>query len=223
MLEVQSCDNTPGVPQDASLGICLFPMKPPTMATAITRGVQVRVSSVLIPEQSDYRGGIFTFSYSVRFSLLTPQQEQAAASKQQPGLEQQPEGHEKDGASSGGRGLNSVTASQPLTACQLVSRHWVIRNAAGEVENTVSGEGVVGYFPILELGGRYRVNDLQTEELVSGKGEFVYQSCTSLQNEMSGSMEGYFTFAEGTIARPTGPHFQVTCPKFNITVPHIVF
>jgi ApaG protein len=37
---------------------------------------------------------------------------------------------------------------------QLVSRHWVIRDAAGRVEE-VKGEGVVGEQPVLEPGETY--------------------------------------------------------------------
>ena len=35
--------------------------------------------------------------------------------------------------------------------CQLVSRHWIIRNATGDVEE-VEGPGVVGEQPVLEPG-----------------------------------------------------------------------
>eukprot|EP00877_Chromochloris_zofingiensis_P000517 jgi/Chrzof1/10466/UNPLg00393.t1 len=118
-----------------------------------------------------------------------------------------------------------------MTACQLVSVHLVIKNAVGKVHSTVSGEeAIVWHFATLELGGRYRVarSKRPTAKFMSGAGEFVYQSCTRFQsshyeNDLPGSIEGYFTIVEGSIERPTGPQFQMTCPKFSITVPDIVF
>lgn len=50
--------------------ISQFPEKPPLCSTAVTNGVQVRASAVLVPEQSDLGSPGFLFAYSVRMSLL---------------------------------------------------------------------------------------------------------------------------------------------------------
>jgi len=42
-------------------------------------------------------------------------------------------------------------------AAQLISRHWVITDADGEVDE-VQGEGVVGEQPVIEPGATYRYN-----------------------------------------------------------------
>lgn len=54
--------------------ISLFPQTYPHAATAITKGVKVTWSSVLVPQES--RQGRLMFAYKVAFSLLTPQQQQ---------------------------------------------------------------------------------------------------------------------------------------------------
>ncbi|KAL2920917.1 F-box protein SKIP16 [Bienertia sinuspersici] len=50
--------------------ICQFPEKPPLCSTAVTNGVQVRASAVLVPEQSDLGSPGYLFAYSIRMSLL---------------------------------------------------------------------------------------------------------------------------------------------------------
>eukprot|EP00884_Botryococcus_braunii_P005847 jgi/Botrbrau1/15263/Bobra.0382s0005.1 len=90
---------------------------------------------------------------------------------------------------------------QPVTEVQLLRRHWVIRDADGD-EHVVDGEAVVGHYPHLRMGGE----------------EFRYQSCTQ-QGSKTGSMEGYFTFMEGSIQRPTSSEFRVICPRFQLNVP----
>ena len=57
------------------------------------------------------------------------------------------------------------TAGPPrvISSLQLMSRHWVISNAAGQVSDEVRGEAVVGLYPLLR----------------PGESEFVYESCTS--------------------------------------------
>lgn len=51
---------------------------------------------------------------------------------------------------------------------------------------------------------------------------FEYQSCTH-QQEPEGFMEGHFRFVEGSLAQPTGPEFDVQCPKFTLCVPEYIF
>lgn len=73
---------------------------------------------------------------------------------------------------------------------QLVSRHWVITNAAGEVEE-VKGLGVVGHQPLLKPGEA-----------------FQYTSGCRLRTA-SGTMQGsYFCVAED------GERFEVDIPAF---------
>lgn len=52
--------------------ICLFPEEPPLCTTAITSGVKIRASAVLIPEFSDLQDDEekYLFTYSIRMSLL---------------------------------------------------------------------------------------------------------------------------------------------------------
>ncbi|MFC5496337.1 Co2+/Mg2+ efflux protein ApaG [Caenimonas terrae] len=75
---------------------------------------------------------------------------------------------------------------------QLISRHWVIGNSAGEVEE-VKGLGVVGQQPLLKPGEA-----------------FQYTSGCRLRTA-SGSMEGsYFFVAED------GERFDVPVPPFML-------
>lgn len=74
----------------------------------------------------------------------------------------------------------------------LVSRHWIIRDALGQVEE-VRGDGVIGQTPYLEPGER-----------------FVYQSWCPLRTE-SGSMRG--TYA---MQRPDGEMFEAAIAPFAL-------
>ncbi|MFT5136469.1 MAG: ApaG protein [Arenicella sp.] len=81
---------------------------------------------------------------------------------------------------------------------QLVSRHWVIKDANRKVEE-VYGEGVVGEQPIIKPGEKYS-----------------YSSGAVLETEM-GTMEGrYFMLSE------RDDEFEVTIPKFVLTVPRVL-
>jgi len=57
---------------------------------------------------------------------------------------------------------SSITAVAP-SSCQLETRSWSILDAAGSVTDHVTGEGVVGLYPLLVPGG----------------DAFAYSSCTS--------------------------------------------
>ncbi len=75
---------------------------------------------------------------------------------------------------------------------QLISRHWLIANSAGEIEE-VKGLGVVGHQPLLRPGE-----------------SFQYTSGCRLRTP-SGSMHGsYFFVAED------GERFQVPIPAFEL-------
>ena len=80
-------------------------------------------------------------------------------------------------------------------AAQLISRHWVITDANGKVEE-VRGLGVVGHQPLLQPGE-----------------QFEYTSGTQLATAQ-GSMTGeYFFVAED------GHRFEVTIPEFVLSLP----
>ncbi|KAJ3703726.1 hypothetical protein LUZ61_007431 [Rhynchospora tenuis] len=103
--------------------ISLFPEAPPLCSTAVTNGVKVRASAVLVPEGSN-PGGLdpvmdkYLFAYSIRISLL-------------------PQGCMLDGAY--------------YSTCQLRSRRWVIRLRENIVDD-VAGEAVIGQYPLLLSG-----------------------------------------------------------------------
>lgn len=81
-------------------------------------------------------------------------------------------------------------------AAQLLSRHWVITDAEGQVQE-VSGEGVVGKQPHLKPGE-----------------EFQYTSGTYLDTPV-GSMRGeYYMRADD------GKEFEADIPPFSLAVPH---
>jgi ApaG protein len=78
---------------------------------------------------------------------------------------------------------------------KLLSRHWVITNAEGRVEN-VRGDGVVGEQPVLRPGEA-----------------FEYTSGCPLETPV-GSMRGtYFCVAED------GTRFEADSPEFVLSVP----
>jgi ApaG protein len=81
------------------------------------------------------------------------------------------------------------------TAFQLVSRHWIIQDANGKVEEVI-GDGVVGEQPIIKP-----------------KESFTYSSGAVLETEI-GTMEGtYFMLSENQ------DKFEVTIPRFTLSVP----
>jgi len=77
-----------------------------TKSKAITRGVQVEVESIYVPERSNPAEEAWFFAYRVKIT---------------------------------NRGRETV---------QLVSRHWIITDATGEIQE-VEGPGVVGHQPVL--------------------------------------------------------------------------
>jgi len=87
-------------------------------------------------------------------------------------------------------------ANEGTTAARLRSRHWVITDANGRVEE-VRGEGVVGETPRLGPGDR-----------------FQYTSWAMLKTPF-GTMRGSYTFE-----RPDGSSFQARIAEFALTLPH---
>ena len=91
---------------------------------AVTRGIKVTASVVLLPDNPMTRTrNLHEYAYSIRFMLL-PAGEQLALA---PG-------------------------SQPLASAQLLSRHWVILDDCGQCTDTVEGEAVIGKYPHLTPG-----------------------------------------------------------------------
>lgn len=63
-------------------------------------------------------------------------------------------------------------------ACQLLSRHWVIRNATGRVEE-VRGPGVVGQQPVLEPGESFEYTSGCPLDTPFGSMQGSYQMVTA--------------------------------------------
>lgn len=82
---------------------------------------------------------------------------------------------------------------------QLLSRHWVIKDANNKVEE-VYGEGVVGKQPVIEPNK-----------------EFTYSSGAVLDTEI-GTMEGRYFFVAHT-NKGNLVEFEVPIPKFVLSVP----
>ena len=68
--------------------------------------------------------------------------------------------------------------NQGSETCQLVSRHWVIRNATGRVEE-VRGPGVVGQQPVLEPGESFEYTSGCPLDTPFGSMHGTYQMVTA--------------------------------------------
>ncbi len=82
------------------------------------------------------------------------------------------------------------------TPVRLLTRHWVITDGHGEVQE-VHGEGVVGEQPHIAPGDYYR-----------------YTSGTVLDTPV-GSMEGSYQMVDDD-----GRHFDAPIPRFSLNTPH---
>lgn len=89
-------------------------------------------------------------------------------------------------------------ANMGTVAAQLISRHWIIDNGDGTVQE-VRGLGVVGEQPLLKPGD-----------------SFEYTSGTVIPTSV-GSMKGSYQ-----MAAEDGFHFDVTIPEFILSVPRIL-
>jgi ApaG protein len=86
-------------------------------------------------------------------------------------------------------------ANTGTVATQLISRHWIINNGDGTVQE-VRGLGVVGEQPLLKPGD-----------------SFEYTSGTVISTPV-GSMKGSYQ-----MAAEDGVHFDVPIPEFILSVP----
>lgn len=84
------------------------------------------------------------------------------------------------------------------STAQLMSRHWIITDALGHVEE-VRGPGVVGLQPKITAGQ-----------------SFEYDSACPLKTS-SGSMKGSYQFVD-----ESGETFEVTIPEFYLIAPTAV-
>ena len=89
------------------------------------------------------------------------------------------------------RNSGSVTA-------QLISRHWIITDAQGLVQE-VRGLGVVGSQPLLQPGER-----------------FEYTSGTSIATQV-GTMRGSYQ-----MVATDGTRFEAAIPEFTLSVPRVL-
>ncbi|MDX8395768.1 MAG: Co2+/Mg2+ efflux protein ApaG [Mariprofundaceae bacterium] len=79
---------------------------------------------------------------------------------------------------------------------QLLSRHWIITDANGEIEE-VRGEGVIGEQPIIQVGGHHR-----------------YSSFCILKTPF-GCMQGSFQMID-----EHGESFNAPIAPFSLAIPH---
>ncbi len=86
------------------------------------------------------------------------------------------------------------------TACQLLSRHWIINDANHKVEE-IYGDGVIGEQPIINPGKSY-----------------TYTSGAILETEM-GTMEGKYFMIEVKKEKTNTDKFEVLVPKFLLSIP----
>ena len=84
------------------------------------------------------------------------------------------------------------------TAAQLISRHWIITDAQGLVQE-VRGLGVVGAQPLLEPGQ-----------------SFEYTSGTAIATAV-GTMKGAYQMVAAD-----GTRFEATIPQFTLSVPRVL-
>ncbi len=124
------------------------------MSSATTKGVNVSVRAVYVPEQSAPRLRRYVFAYTIRI------------------------------------------ANKGESPAQLKSRHWVITDGDGKIEE-VRGPGVVGQQPFLKPGE-----------------EFEYTSGCVLPTPR-GEMHGTYQ-----MLRPDGSSFDADIAPFELSLPH---
>ena len=91
----------------------------------------------------------------------------------------------------------TIENSGSITA-QLLNRHWIITDAAGQVQE-VKGEGVVGEQPILQPGGTFR-----------------YTSAAMIETPV-GTMTGSYE-----MVADDGVRFDAEIPAFKLSAPNLL-
>ena len=95
--------------------------------------------------------------------------------------------------------LYTITiANTGYETVQLLSRHWIITDGTGHIEE-VRGPGVIGQQPVIEPGE-----------------EFTYTSGASIETSF-GTMEGTYRMTTGG-----GQEFDVAIAKFTLSEPYTV-
>ena len=104
-------------------------------------------------------------------------------------------------------------------SCQLRSRRWTLTsNETGEEEH-VSGEGVMGFYPLLFDNGGHCVysgpSAANAHQKACSFEAFVYQSMSNVY-EGGGTMNGELEFVPDGLILPTGPAFDVVVAPFPL-------
>ncbi|WCJ41304.1 SKP1/ASK-interacting protein 16 [Euphorbia peplus] len=93
-----------------------------------------------------------------------------------------------------------------FNSCQLQKIHWITR-----VNDTVichlRRDGLGGEYPLLR----------------SGEKEFIYASCTHLDEDSVECFEGSFTFVPDRLEHPNGAPFEVEVGRFSCQRPDYIF
>jgi uncharacterized protein affecting Mg2+/Co2+ transport len=99
-----------------------------------------------------------------------------------------------------------LSSPSPFSSAHLTYRKWIITSADGSQE-VVSGEGVIGLYPLLEVNEDPEPNHV-----------FEYSSCTSL-NLPGGTMEGSLSF--DTVPGPGV--LEATVAQWPLIVPKFIY
>jgi len=151
-------------------------------AAVVSRAVTRGVEVVASAVYAPQGRNRFSFVYCFRIRLLTPGEDGYMSEDE--------------------RGFQS---------CQLLSRHWRIKDYKTGNVDSVNGNGVIGLYPILCEGGfkeRSLANSLE-------EGVFKYQSCSGEMPE-GGCFEGHIQFVPGCLDIPSGPDFSVKVNPFEL-------
>jgi uncharacterized protein affecting Mg2+/Co2+ transport len=122
----------------------------------------------------------------------------------------------------------------------LETRNWRILDAQGGLADTVSGEGVVGLYPLLVPNGEefsyasctpFNISggrDAPTGLVASRSGLAAGAAAGGEEHEqlvgrVLGGMEGSFTFVQGSMMQRMGPEFAVKCPRLVFAVPEYLY
>jgi len=123
--------------------------------------------------------------------------------------------------------LVGTSDARGFKTCQLLRRHWVIKGEDEDAEY-IDGDGVIGYFPILNDDGWVADESSDPHGEYEQQGQhpppFVYQSRSgNFPRSKQGTFSGEITFVPGTKLQPAGDSFRVRLPCFPLVVPDVKF
>jgi uncharacterized protein affecting Mg2+/Co2+ transport len=121
-------------------------------------------------------------------------------------------------------------------SAQLFRRTWTITDGRGE-PRVVTGEGVVGKFPLLRAGGGYRDDEQASASVAAGPSfsravppgrevpsRFVYQSFSGpMESPEGGRFGGGILFYPGSVSEPAGEPFVVAVAPFRLARPALLY